>query len=277
MSEKKPKDIEELVREIIGATTDEHKKNIKLFETHMTAKNQHFIDRQLIHPAFYGNPMKKITGAKGSYEKQIEKEYSTGKVDIKDETKIQRVLVAYMRGFFETAMPSVLTALPQSLQAPVDSLKKDDLKTLYETLSAQFDTQVGVDPRQGIGPLTGLDTIIKERFEDEEEVTADMISGVISELMEGHKKGAIGNINKKAIAAYIGPIPGHVYATHIMEKAKRRGYKINDKKAAEFLAMDHNTILGDIHLPHATRQYDDIKYKKHGFKLHEEKEERRAA
>ena len=262
MPDKKPGNIEDLIRSITGSASEEDKENIALYEKHMKTSNQARIQRQLVEPAFEGDPIKKVKGAYHSSAEQIDKEYGEGNVDVKNEEKLHRVITAYMIGYFEHAKPAVLKALPKHLQKPINQMSKDEIKDLYEHLAHHFDSEVGAGQIEGVEPLTGLDKRIREEFEDEEEVTADMLKNLMHGLTARHKAAAAGRINAHAIAAYISHLPHGVYAAHVLKKT---GKSIKPKNEAKFLTQGVGTIAGEIHDPLIQGRTDDVKYKKHGF------------
>lgn len=262
MPDKNPGNIEDLIRSITGSTSEEDKENIALYEKHMKTSNQARIQTQFVEPAFDGDPIKKVKGAYHSSAEQIDKEYGEDKVDVKDEEKLHRVITAYMIGYFEHAKPAVLKALPEHLRKPVDQLSKEEIKSLYELLANHFDSEVGAGQIQGVQSLVGLDKIIKEEFEDEDEVTADMLKNLMRQFTEGHKKGVTSTLNAHARAAYISHLPQGVYAAHVLKKT---GKSIKPKNEAKFLAQDISTIAGEVHHPLIQGRLDDVKYKKHGF------------
>ena len=273
---KEPKNIEELLLRLRTSVTPEHKKNIQLYEKHMKVPAQAKLERQFISPAFEGKG--EIQGAYRTAEKQVDTLYKDGKVDVKDAERMHKVLVGYMVGYFEHAMPGVLQALPGQVKNIVDryrknqAVTKDEIKTAYEHLAHHFDQEVGAGQIEGVQGLSGLEEAIKEQFEGEEEFTADMLKNFLSGLVEGHKKGVSASINAHAQASYIASLPRGAYAAYVIDKAKKTGRKISDLKEALFHRLNTNTIASDIHLPLIRKQEDGIRYKKHGFYIPEPKE-----
>ena len=263
MEEKKPANIEELVRQITGSATEKDEENIKAYEAHYKPANQAKMQNQFVGIALEGDPNSGVKGAYHSSAARIDAEYSGGKVDIKDEEKLHRVLISYMQGFFEHASPAVMKALPEHLKKPLDQLSKEEVKSLYETLAHHFDNETGGGRQQGVHPLSGLDRIIRENFDEEDEVTADMLKEYMHGMVPGHRTAVMNRINARAHNAYISNLPHGVYAAHIMSRAKKAGKEIKPERAAEFVRNDPFEIAHDVGIPLAQKR--DAEYKKHGF------------
>ena len=262
-SKKEPANIEELVKQIVGSTSEEHEENIKAYEEHYTTANQAKIQNKLVGPALEGDPNSGVKGAYHTSAARIDAEYARGKVDVKDEEKLHRVLVSYMQGFFEHANPSVMKALPEHLKKPLDELSKDEVKSLYETLAHHFDSETGGGRREGIIPLSGLDELIRRNFDGEDEVTADMLKEYLHDMVQTHRQGVLGTINTRAHSAYISNLPHGVYAAHALSKVKKAGKEITPEREADFVRQDSTTIANDVGNPIVQKETPN--YKKHGF------------
>lgn len=260
---KEPANIEELVKQIVGSTSEEHGENIAKYEDHYKRANQDKIQNRLVRPALEGDPNSGVKGAYHTSAARIDAEYAGGKVDVKDEEKLHRVLVSYMQGFFEHANPSVMEALPEHLKKPLDELSKDEVKSLYETLAHHFDSETGGGRREGIIPLSGLDEIIRRNFDGEDEVTADMLKEYLHDMVQTHRQGVLGTINSRAHSAYISNLPHGVYAAHVLSSAKKAGKEITPEREADFVRRDPIEIANDIGNPLVKKENPE--YKKHGF------------
>ena len=258
-----PKNIEELVKQIIGSTSEEHEENINLYEQHHTKANQARIQNQMVRPAFEGDPNSGVIGAYHRSTAQIDAEYSGKNIDLKNEEKLHRVLVSYMKGFFDHANPSVMKALPKHLQKPFEQLSKEEVKSLYETLAHYFDNETGAGRIEGVQAMSGLDRIIKENFDDEDELTADMLKEYMQGILPGHRRGVMGILNDRVHNAYLTNLPHGVYAAHVLSKAKKAGKEIKPEREAEFVRQNVATIARDIGNPLARKE--DPQYKNHGF------------
>ena len=278
MTVKNPDNLEEIIQQVYGDASAEHKENLIKFEKFFRRANQAKITR-LANQAFDGNRRANITGATEAAHEQVDIDYKTASKDIqKDDEKLYRIGITYIRQFFENAKPSVMKSLGDHLKEyikkPVGQLSKDELKELYEALSDQFDREVGAGQIEGVQGLANLLDEIKEEFKDDDEVTADMIKGVIEGRVRGHKIGVAAAVGSHAQAAYISHLPHGVYAAHVITRAKRRGMQIRAKDALKLSTQTPGTIAAQIHVPMIQRRRDDIKYQAHGFYDKENREDR---
>ena len=274
MAEEEPKNIEDLVREIYGNASKDDKKNIQQFEDHYKQANQDKIQNRLVGTALEGDPNSDVKGAYHSAATQIDKQYSGGKVDVKDDEKLHRVLVSYISGYFEHAKPSVMKALPEHLKKPLDQLSKDEVKDLYQTLAHHFDQETGANenPSQNNRRLSGLDARIKAQFEDEEEVTADMLKEYLHGMVGGHRSSVMEKLNEHPFSAYLKHLPHGLYAANVLDRVKKSGKEISPANEANFIRTSVDSIAENISIPLVRR--GNPNYRAHGFydKKQEEKE-----
>jgi len=197
----------------------------------------------------------------------------------KNETKLQRVGIAYMWGYFEHAMPSVIDALPDNIKKldpnKLEQLDKEQIKELYKTLATIFDRETGAGEIDGVESLSGLVERLQTEFKDEEEVTTDILKTRIGQLKEGHKKGIAAKLIEHALSTYITHLPPGLYSKHIAKKLKRRGMELDNTDQLVLMKQNPATLAGDLHIPYIRRDYDNMKAQKHGFKSKSEREERR--
>ncbi|MBI2137148.1 hypothetical protein HYU12_01370 [Candidatus Woesearchaeota archaeon] len=281
--EKEPENIEAIIAGLYGSASEDHKKNIELFEKYHSRGNQAKVQRH-IKAAFEGHQGKKIKGALNRAEERIDTEYKEGqKIDLKkDVEKFHRIGVSYILGYFEHAKPAVISSLKETdpevkryLEGPLEQLDKDQLKRLYETLAHHFDREVAAGQNIGNTQIPGMSELeeeIRETFKDEGEVTADMLKELIEQKVERHKLGASAVLATHARNAYIAHLPSGLYAAHVLNKVKKgRKTEIKPEDAAKFTTQSVDTIAGDLHIPLVTRRYDDLKLQKHGFYMKEDK------
>lgn len=275
MAEKEPETIEDLIRGIYGNASKEDEKNIQQFEDYYKPANQTKIQNKLVGTALEGDPNSDVKGAYHSATAQIDKQYSGGKVNVKDDEKLHRVLVSYMLGYFEHAKPSVMKALPEHLKKPLDQLGKAEVKDLYQTLAHHFDNETGAGSSDNDHDrnrrLSGLDELIKSQFEGEDEVTADMLKEYLHGIVGGHRAGVMGQLNTHAFNAYIAHLPHGLYAANTLDRVKKLGKDISPENEVKFVQTHPIIIRRDITGPLARKE--EPQYRQHGFydKKQEEK------
>ena len=211
--------IESVIKDCLDKLSSDDRKRLEQFEKLLEPQTEAHYSFNVVGPAFYGE-----NGAYNAALKEINAQFGSDDAKINNKAKLRKVLLSYMKTFFDRAYPAISKVIEDETKGMADERR-------FELYAHHFD-RMAPTVLPGINqavPMAGL----LELFSQNREMSALQLKEQLDELRQGHKKGVADWLKSQLITEYLSSPTLQMagFASYVIRQFEKAGYRFRDDAA----------------------------------------------